>query len=305
MKYIGIDGGGTKSEYILMDENGQVLATTLSTATNINSHGVAFVTNSLKEGLLKLKQAVAFKEEEVMICLASAGVDQASDKLPYEKLLSELGYPSPLVINDGEGALSAGTKGKDGIIAIAGTGSVVIGKKDTTLIRAGGWGHVIGDEGSGYAIAIQGIKSVLAAYDGYGQSTLLEQELLKAIEGTVTTDFLTFIYQREFNKDEIAKLAQTVNKAASAGDEVAKKILIEQATLLGQQIIAVKQRLFKSQIVPVVLNGSVAKNSIMYRKQLEKTLAQNGVEHVINLEISAAIGAAYEARKQVKHEGNY
>lgn len=294
MMYIGIDGGGSSSRYCLMGEDGQVIKTSESTATNISSHGKIFVEESLKKGLEELLQDVADRRS-IPICLATAGVDQAADILPYVAILEQLGFDKVKVVNDGEGALSAGTKGQDGIIAIAGTGSIVLGRHENQLARVGGWGHMIGDEGSGYAIAIDGIKAVLRAFDGYGQSTSLSQGLLTKIEGQTPSDFITFIYHKAFNKDRIAQLAQIVDDHANRGDQVAIEILRHQAGLLAEQVKALKTTLFKETPSTLVLNGSVAKHSKIFRKSLEISLADQAIE-LVDLEVCASVGAAYLAR---------
>lgn len=296
MYYIGIDGGGTKSELVLMDGQQTILSTAISQATNISSHGVDFVRESLKNGLIRLLKQVDVPHTECVLCLASAGVDQPSDKIAYQEILTSLGYVNFSVVNDSEAALSAGTKGEDGIIVIAGTGSIAFGKKNGQVIRAGGWGHVIGDEGSGYAIAVEAIKKVLHYADGYGEKTVLTKLLLEAINAKDVSGFIDYIYKQNFNKDTIASLSQLVDQAAEAGDLVAKTILMNASSELNKQVTAIIETLFsKEEIVPVVLNGSVIKNSKTFNVNFTSLFADNVT--CTPLEGSAAIGAAYLAQK--------
>lgn len=295
MYFIGIDGGGTQSTYVLMTADKKVIKQCESTGTNINSHGADFVKNSLSTGIDKLLEGIKISKGSIPVCLASAGVNQASDVLVYEDILKELGFHHMKVVNDGEGALAAGTKGKDGIIAIAGTGSVVLGKKGSTIKRAGGWGHVLGDEGSAYAISIAGIRAVLENTDGYGPNTSLCQGLIEAIDGEFVSDFISFIYQRGLGKDQIAQLAKVVDTHANNGDEVAKAIIESEAEKLFKQIYAIQEALYKDEYCLLVLNGSVAKKSTLFRTRLKRLL--NHRVEIMDCEDNAAIGAAYLAQQ--------
>ncbi|MBN2795045.1 MAG: hypothetical protein JXR88_06545 [Clostridia bacterium] len=295
MYFIGVDGGGTQSTYVLMKADKTILKQCQSTGTNISSHGEAYVRNSLKQGIEKLLEDFNVSCSNIPICLASAGVDQPSDVKVYENILKDLGFHHMKVVNDGEGALSAGTKGEDGIIAIAGTGSVVIGKKNNVLKRTGGWGHILGDEGSAYSIAISGIKAVLQTYDGYGAPTSLTKGLLEAISGKECTDFIGFIYQQNLGKDQIAKLAQVVDDHANRGDEIAKRIISNEAEKLFRQIKSIQDELFENEKCLLVLNGSVVKKSLLFRKELRRLL--DSKVRMIDCEDSAAIGAAYLAKQ--------
>lgn len=305
MYYIGIDGGGTNSEFILMDDQLQLLNSYISGATNINSHGYKFVENSISTGIEGVLKDQKIKIENIdYICLGSAGVDKETDKDNYKKIFNELKINKVLIVNDSDIALSAGTKGKSGIIVIAGTGSIVYGVNNDKSARVGGWGHFLGDEGSGYSIADKGIRKALHYYDGYGKKTELLTEILSFIGGETTDDLLSYVYSKEFNKGKIADIAEVVNSLANRNDEVSMEILIESANELYYQVNSLIDKLFsKEEIIRLVVNGSVIKKSEIFKKQFCNRLNKKykNIE-VTELNISAAVGAVYLAKEMVVNE---
>lgn len=296
MYYIGVDGGGTKSEYVLVDKQLNLVRTLMGGPTNINSSGYEGVKSNIQTALVELLGDIA--PQCVDICLASAGVNKESDKANYQSILNEFGFNRCHIVNDANAALSAGTKGYPGIIVIAGTGSIVYGKNKVEK-RVGGWGHIIGDEGSAYKIAIEGIKKALHYFDGYGKETILLDLLTREIKKYDCENFIDFIYKKNFNKDQIALLSKTVNEAADRGDLVAREVIELEAEALGQQILHLKHELFDGP-ADVVVNGSVVKNSNLFRDKLENVI---GFE-CIDLEDSASMGAVYIAKRLADESDN-
>lgn len=296
MYYIGVDGGGTKSEYVLVDEELNLIRSTIGGPTNINSTGYEGVRNNIHTSLRDLLGDI--EPKSVNICLASAGVNKESDKVNYQSILDDFNFNNCYIVNDANAALAAGTKGHPGIIVIAGTGSIVFGKNKIEK-RVGGWGHIVGDEGSAYKIAIEGIKKALHYFDGYGKETSLLDLLTDEIRKHDCDNFIDFIYKKNFTKDRIALLSKTVNDAANAGDKVAREIIELEAEALAKQILYLKLELFGDK-VNVVVNGSVVKNSKLFRNKLENVI---GFE-CIDLEESASMGAVYIAKRLANESDN-
>jgi len=304
MYYIGIDGGGTTSDYLLMNDEGQVLAKVQDGPTNPNSHGKEAVKNHLRSGLSRLLEGIQAGPDDLIITLASAGVDLEEDKQPFYRMLEDLGYKRTYVVNDALAALSAGSQGQDGIIVVAGTGSIVMGQNQDLVKRAGGWGHILGDEGSAYRIAIQGLQRVIEYADGYGQATGLCEALLEATNSHKVEDFLPYIYQKSFKKDKIAELAVLVDQLSQAGDPVARAILEDQAKLLARQVVALYNRLFGGQgPIPLVCSGSVLTKSNYFKRCFTAALKDVPL-NLVDLEVDPALGAAYLSKKKVANEKN-
>lgn len=299
MYYVGIDGGGTTSDYCLMTEGFDIIKEGVNGATNINSHGRQAVKNHLDKGLTDLLAGQNIDKNQVMVTLSSAGVDRPEDKKPYEDILEDLGFIHCLITNDAEAALSAGSQGRDGMIVIAGTGSIVFSKRVNVLQRVGGWGHLLGDQGSAYKIAMTALEKILQDADGYGEKTVVEALILKAIGGTCVEDLIPYVYTESFKKDKLAGLAKYVDQGAMQGDCVAIDIIESQARALADQVKALYKKAFEGEgPVPLVLNGSVLKKSRLFYKTFVAALDAYPLEFII-LDINAAIGAAYLGHKKV------
>jgi N-acetylglucosamine kinase-like BadF-type ATPase len=302
MYYVGIDGGGTTSDFLVLDESGKLLKTYQSGPSNIHSHGFDQVFKNLEIGMREVLCDLEVPKDQIMVTLASAGVDQEKDIEAYNRIFSELNYNNILVVNDGIGALSAGTQGQDGIIVIAGTGSIVFGKKDEIIKRIGGWGHILGDEGSAYKIAIEAIKSAIHYSEGYGKESTLYKALAEAIGIHNTEDYIEYIYQSNKSKDQIASLARIVDEQSLKGDLVATEIIKNQAKEISLQVKAMYKRLFKGdEGVKLIMNGSVIKNSKIFYEAFEENLKAFNFDFKF-LDSSAALGAAYLGKKQVENE---
>jgi N-acetylglucosamine kinase-like BadF-type ATPase len=131
-----------------------------------------------------------------------------------------------LVVNDALIALVAGAGDAPGIVVIAGTGSIVYGRNATfEAARAGGWGHMIGDEGSGYWIGREALAAVMRACDGRGPTTQLTADILSYLHVDDESRLPRIVYDREVPRMTVAALGPIVQHAAAYGDAVAIRIL--------------------------------------------------------------------------------
>ncbi len=135
-----------------------------------------------------------------------------------------------MVINDGELALKAVLKGEDGVLTIAGTGSICIGIRNNIKDKCGGWGHLLGDEGSGYSIAIKALRRMIHEQELNLERSRLHKEILKELNITNTDEICAFVYSS--TKDKIASLTTLISKLAEEGEENAIAILKKKEKLL-------------------------------------------------------------------------
>jgi len=279
---LGLDGGGTKTVCVLMDDTSQVLGRGEAGPSNYQSVGKKAAFFSIQSAIA---QAIAsIREVNVeAICLGLAGVDRPADiqigRSFVEQLrLSDSGpirwalQPSNVVIcNDALIALVGGLGQARGIVAIAGTGSIIFGRNSQGCTkRVGGWGNILGDEGSAYSIAVQGMQAALRAYDGRGLPTSLQERLILHLDLKSIEDLIEFVYRQGWKVKEIAALAPLVDEAAASGDKVALRIIEDAVKELVQATQVVIDAIFSpDEVFEVVTTGSVWHGKSKIRERFE------------------------------------
>ena len=306
MKYvIGIDGGGTKSIVRAVSLQAKLLGETRGGPTNINSLPPEQVKQNIKIALDHLTEQFDLRLEDCAgLCLGTAGVDVEEYKLQIAKLITDIGVTGDIyVTNDTITALVAGCGKMEGVIVIAGTGSVALGvDSQQNIYQSGGWGHVIGDEGSGYWIGRQGIIEAVKSSDGRGPDTGLLQMLMQELGLHEPKDFIRFVFDKKIGKQEIASLAVVVDRAYQAGDDVAKAILQQAARDNFLAVKAVINNLdFKENKFNIVVHGSVlTKNGLIFSEFSKFIKQEYPRTSIIVPQLDAAWGAVYIALSRIK-----
>ena len=178
MPVLGIDVGGTKTVCLLADDDERVIAEGREEGANLQGAGELALEKVLHSVMEKTLDGTGVVPSA--ICLGIAGVDRASDEAVVRSIMSRIGYKARiLVVNDALIALQAGVGDAAGIVIVSGTGSIAYGRNDAgEASRAGGWGYVLGDEGSGYWIGRLALRAVVRHADGRGRVTSLTPRLL-------------------------------------------------------------------------------------------------------------------------------
>lgn len=297
---IGVDGGGTKTSGILMEEGGRVLAETSVGGSNPHSNPeqkVREALHTLVESLVRDGQVAL--EQVDGICMGMAGADRPADRGFIERLMREkIGATMKLIIvNDAIVAMVAVLKNLHGILVIAGTGSICFGfndeKKEST--RAGGWGHLLADEGSGYIIGLNALKAIMHAFDKRAPETSLTERILAELKLNAPPDLIGWTYMGGNGKTEVAALSRFVHEEADKGDKVANAILDAQAKELMDIITAVYRRLFSDTKgeVPLALWGGNIVNGMNYQKKFTEHLKASGLPlRAVVRDVQAVTGAA-------------
>ena len=231
---LGIDAGGTKTVCLLADENGQVISESRSSGANLQAVGELEVEKVLHQVMEDAIGDLGVLPQAV--CLGIAGVDRDDDSAIVRAIMRRIAYKArTLVVNDALVALVAGAGAEPGVVLIAGTGSIAYGRNRAgRAARAGGWGYVLGDEGSGYWIGRRALAAVLRQSDERGRPTLLTGRLLQHFGISKPQELVQVVYYRNLRPPAIAALATHVSQAAQDGDAVARDILQEGAEeLLG------------------------------------------------------------------------
>ena len=301
MQYIlGVDGGGTKTEAIAYNLDGSEIARGYAGFGNIIIDKELALKNielSIRECTKKLRL-----EDCVYLCLGLAGCEAGDNKIviqQYLKLKFKCVIKVIKIINDGEIALSAMLKGNDGIITIAGTGSITIGKYRGTAVRVGGWGHLIGDEGSGYFIAMEGIRKIFLENDLGLPDSLLTKEIFKATNSDNRKELLQFVYNS--TKGEIASLVPVILKMCEKGDNVSTKILKDAGADLARNTIRAIKLLGIKDKIRVAITGSIITKIQVVKDEFINEFSVNDIEiQLYDEEVSSAKGAYYQGIREIK-----
>ena len=258
MDYIlGVDGGGTKTLALLGDLDGNVLARGVSGSSNYNAVGFDAACSALESAIRMAR--IDYPGEISALCFGLAGAGRKEDIEQFQNWAArKFPMTTVRVISDAEILLIAGVPSGPALVLICGTGSIVYGRTVTgELIRAGGWGYLFGDEGSGYAIRIAALRAVMQAYDGRGPETLLSELVLERYGLHTPPELVPAIYGAESPRSAVANLSDLVEQAAGQGDSVAIAILEESSRELAGAIAAVYLKLGASTVPLIVTGGTI------------------------------------------------
>jgi N-acetylglucosamine kinase len=264
--FLGVDGGQSGTTALIGDETGRIVGEGEGGPCNHAAAG---------EGRAKLERAVA---ESLGGACAQAGIDPSTVSFeaacfgmsggPDDKreILAGILRTARLVVtNDAVIALAGATSTGQGIITIAGTGSIAFGRNAAgRSARSGGWGYIFGDEGGGFDIARQALRAALRMEEGWGPPTALREILLSATGATDANDLLHRFYTPEWPRARVAKLARLVDSAATDSDAVAIEILRGEAQQLAMMAGAVRAQLWTAgEEVEVAYIGGVFESDLL------------------------------------------
>jgi len=247
--FLGVDGGQSGTAAVIGDETGRVLGAGEAGPCNHAAAG---------EGRAKLQHAIT---GSLAGACAEAGLDPATVSFEAacfgmsggpedkEEILAALIRSRRLIVTtDAVIALAGATISGQGIITISGTGSIAFGRNAIgRCARAGGWGHIFGDEGSGFDIARQATRALVRAEEGWGPATRLREMLLEATGTHSANEMLHLFYGDAWPRSRVAKLARLVDAAATDSDPVAVDILNNAAQQLALFTGAVRQQLWQEE----------------------------------------------------------
>ena len=298
MDYIlGVDGGATKTVALLGDLDGRVLARGIGGPSNANAVGFDAACAAL-EGAIHMARA-NYPGEMRALCLGLAGAGRKVDTERFQNWALRK-YPKTVVkvVSDAEILLiTVGPSGPT-LALICGTGSIVYGRTVTgELIRAGGWGYLFGDEGSGYAIGSAALRAVMQAYDGRGSKTSLSELVLERYGLHTPPELVQTIYGAESPRLEVASLAELVEQAAEQDDSVAIAILKEAADELARTIAASYPRLGTSAFPLIITGGTILHGRYLKKAFHEACKTQRLEFTVVQYIAEPAEGALKLARK--------
>ena len=300
--YLGIDGGGTKTRCVLGSET-DALATAISGGCNVVRLGEAQARESLHAVIRQVCATAKVSADQIdAVCLGAAGAARPEIAAILRRILTEVDprFTSNIeVVGDAEIALEAAFGKGPGVIAIAGTGSIVHGRDASGLTaRAGGWGFAISDEGSGHWIGRHAISTLLRARDEGRETTLtpliLDAWKLDSIDALIQSANAT-------PQPEFPRLFPIVKRSADEGDSIALELLSRAGAELAALAAIVLRRIApEPPYVPVAMTGSVFRQSEEVRRVFYNELVASfpGIKLLEDF-VDPVMGALTRARAAV------
>ncbi|MBO9600764.1 MAG: ATPase [Cohnella sp.] len=302
--FIGIDGGGTKTAVTIAHDGEGALTTFTVGPINYNGGDAEAIAASFAELFDRAKLVCNNLENVAHICIGAAGVSNPLVVDLLEKHVRDNGYAGPLTLTgDQETALYGAQNAMQGIILIAGTGSICFGvNAKGEQHRAGGFGHLIDDEGSGYQIGRDLLSLLVQVEDGRVTDTIVPGLVYEQLGLRTVKEIVGFVYDRHTTKKEIAKLAPIMTTACDRGDAKALELAERSAIGLFKLAVPVIERL-KLHESPIAIAGSVLLKSRFVKEALERKLAHSYPHTKLILPIKdASYGAVLLARSKLNNE---
>jgi N-acetylmuramic acid 6-phosphate etherase len=264
-RILGIEGGGTKTSWMLFGSSGGEL--------QLLDEGKLAPTNfrlTSRARILEIWREMPRAVERVGAFLAGCGTP--ADRADLAKLCAEV-WPEAAIVtgSDRESGFASAFSEGEGIAVNAGTGSSITGRHDGRLERAGGWGHILGDAGGGYYLSLEMLRFVLRDYDLHRRGSDLAQEVLGALCLNDLNELVR--WAQTAGKVEIAMLAPLVFAAGAAGHQQVNEILRSGARVLAEYTTAVAERL-KFRSPPVALLGGLFGGHSIYVAAYRRELAE-------------------------------
>lgn len=276
--FLGIDGGGTKTSFLLIDADGQVLASHRGPCAYYLETGLEALQTMLLAGIQATLEQAGIGPAALsfaFIGLPSYGEDSALQPR-LERIAADLLPPGRCRCdNDMVCAWAGALAGREGINIVAGTGSIAYGKLAARSARAGGWGELFGDEGSAYWIAREALTLFARMSDGRSPKTRLYEMLREHFQLTCDLDLCAAVYgPPALPRSEIGALAPLVGRAAQQGDSGAHRLFVRAAQELASLVDAVGAQLEvpSGVMLPVSYSGGLFRSQGLLKPLLESAL---------------------------------
>ncbi len=301
MYYLGVDGGGTTTAFLLIDDKGTIVSHKMKATCHYVQVGIDGLQNTLNAGIAEvLKEAGIVLSDVKYAFLGLPGYgEQLEDMSRIEGAVRNVLQDVPFTCgNDVEAGWAGSLACQPGINIVGGTGSIGYGKDQSgNGARAGGWGYYCGDEGSGYWLGKKVIALFAKEADGREDKTALYEIVRNKFELARDFDLITVVYEDlGMKRNRVARLALLLHEAAKQGDPKALEIYAEAAYEFSLVVKALIKRLdFKrDELIPVSYSGGVFKAGDYILKPLKDLICQEGVR-LVEPALEPVAGAALYA----------
>jgi N-acetylglucosamine kinase-like BadF-type ATPase len=306
---IGVDGGATNTTALLADAaTGAVVGRGQSGPSNIQAAGVTAALKELEAAVARAFVAAGLPRSRVAAaCLGLAGVDRAEGLDVIRGWADLVALSDHLAVaNDATLLFAAGTPEGWGLAVIAGTGSIAFTlDRAGNDGRAGGWGYLLGDEGSAWNVGLGGLRAACRAADRAGPPTRLLADFLAKLGSADPREIIPTVYRGAWDRAAIAGLAPVVLAAAEAGDEVAHKLVVREVTELARTAAAAVDAAKLPRLgLPVAVAGGLVVRSAFYRGLFVEALRGHGIHPgAVTPVEEPAVGAVVLARRAAAGAG--
>jgi glucosamine kinase len=263
---VGVDGGGTKSTYKVYNQEEDKIYDFEGSSINFYSVGDEKACNAFVSVINTIQNTLNKKIVSAFVGNAALGIgEELADSHPFPQCVSK--YTDKFkIVSD----LYIGLKGIDStpsIFLISGTGSMGIAEDKTgNLFTIGGWGQLLGDQGSGYYIGLRGMKEAVKAYDGISEGTVLVEKLTEFFSVDSLDQIIEKVYNPLIEKHIIAKFATSVTESAENGDKTSLRIIDESVDYLVRYTLNLHDRLGKVDVNLGIYGGCFQKSEIILNK---------------------------------------
>ncbi|HEV8368088.1 MAG TPA: BadF/BadG/BcrA/BcrD ATPase family protein [Pyrinomonadaceae bacterium] len=303
---VGVDGGGTKTEAVIMDGDLRVIGEGKAGPSNPLRVGLTSAAAAVREAIDNACAAAKVRRSDLEAAeIGLAGARRRELRERMRETLLPLGIRDIEVVTDADIALYGATDGAPGLVVISGTGSICCGINSRgKRVCAGGWGPIAGDEGAGAWIARRALRAVAHASDGRGPQTLLTEFACNYFHVSTADDLTTAIYAPTITNERIAGFGKDVVEAAKRKDPVAEQIIQEGATELGQAAVAVIRTLQmeREEFQIAYVGGVFRAGGEMILKPLRAEVAKAASRaYFAPPHFAPAVAAARMARERINH----
>ncbi len=295
---IGIDGGATYSFGVAVNREGRVLASSRSGSLYFFGASLGESRRNLTDLIRTMEVQLPLGHFSERVVMGNAALFMEASEREKEVLCRGI---VPLdrtrVVGDSITTFHGASLGQPGILVLCGTGSIVlIQNEEGQYFQTGGWGHILGDEGGGYWIAVQSIRAAIAAVDGRGPQTGLIGEICRWFEVKELGEIVPLIYTPKFSKDKLAALSEHLASALKEEDPGFNEVCRRGGEKLARQTLAGASLLgLRMDTVPLYLHGGVMAKNRIVREALVDGLAQHLPIRVAEPALQPILGAALMA----------
>ena len=269
---LAVDGGGTKTKVLCADEDGNIVGEGLSGPTNLTATNVGAASFNLREAIRQATEKLPQGYEVIHMVMGLAGMDTIDEEQKARKVFGDVLRYFPIqnfdLVNDIVIGLESGTQQENAVAIIAGTGSNCYGRNEQGHeVKVGGMDYLLTDQGSGYQIGVDVLRTAVKSYDGRIEKSLLQDLVCRHFQIDSVAHLKSCVYNPVLNKAEVAQLTKICEDAHNQGDAAATAILdraIDELVLMLRAALTKLDLIGKG--VDCVLVGGVTKIPYVHEK---------------------------------------